>query len=312
MASHSPLSGLFDLQVNGFSGVDFQSAPALGPLRFACESLRACGMRRILATFITDSFHATVSKLVAFETHRAADPLIRETIVGYHLEGPYLSAEPGYRGAHPASEMRDPDWSEFLRFQDAANGGIRLVTLAPERGGSAEFIEAAVGQGVRISLGHTNASEVQIDEAIRAGATLCTHLGNACPQELHRHDNVIQRLLARDELIACLIPDGMHLPPGVLRNLFRAKPAGKVIFTTDAMSAAGAGPGRYRLGGLELAVGADGIVRMPGAANFAGSSLRLDEGVSQAARWLGIGLEEASHCASEVPAEALGFSSILR
>ena len=139
---------------------------------------------------------------------------------------------------------------------------------------------------------------------------MCTHLGNACPQELHRHDNVIQRLLARDELIACLIPDGIHLPPGVLRNLFRAKPAGKVIFTTDAMSAAGAGPGRYRLGGLELAVGADGIVRMPGAANFAGSSLRLDEGVEQAARWLGIGLAEASRCASEVPAEALGFSSV--
>lgn len=277
-------------------------------MRHACARLRECGMRRILATFITDTTEALLGKLSAFEHYRKVDALIRETLVGYHLEGPYLSAEPGYRGAHPAELMRDPDWREFQRLQDAAGGAIRLVTLAPERPGSDEFISNATRSGVRISLGHTDASESQIDAAIRAGATLCTHLGNGCPDLLPRHHNIIHRLLARDELTACLIPDGIHLPRAVLRNLFRAKPAGKVILTTDAMAAAGAGPGRYRLGKLEMEVGADEVVRMPGASNFAGSALRLDQGVERAARWLGIDLAAARAMAGTVPARALGFS----
>jgi N-acetylglucosamine-6-phosphate deacetylase len=299
---------LFDLQVNGFGGVDFQSLPTLAEVRHACVRLQHCGMRRILATFITDDPVALLDKLTAFEKYRAQDELIRETIVGYHLEGPYLSSESGYRGAHPAELMRDPDWEEFQRQQEAAGGTIRLVTLAPERDGSSEFIFNATQSGVRISLGHTNANEEQIDSAIKSGATICTHLGNGCPQQLHRHENVIHRLLARDELIACFIPDGIHLPPKVLRNFFRAKPSDKVILTTDAMAAAGEGPGRYRLGQLELEVGEDEVVRLPGSPYFAGSALRLDHGIVRAARWLGVELEEARRMASKVPADALGLS----
>ncbi|MEI6712318.1 MAG: N-acetylglucosamine-6-phosphate deacetylase [Verrucomicrobiota bacterium] len=301
------LDGLFDLQINGFGGVDFQSTPPLESVQHACSRLHECGMRRILATFITDDSAATQSKLKAFESYRALDPLIRETIVGYHLEGPYLSSELGYRGAHPAECMRDPDWTEFEHQQDAAGGAIRLVTLAPERKGSADFISKATSTGVRVALGHTNASDSEIDIAIQAGATLCTHLGNGCPELMPRHNNIIQRLLARDELIACLIPDGIHLPSGMLRNLFRAKPPGKVILTTDAMAAAGAGPGRYRLGRVEVEVGADEIVRMPDAPNFAGSALRLDHGVERAAQWLGIPISEAQKLAGEIPAQALGY-----
>ena len=312
LLSHSPvntppLSGLFDLQVNGFGGIDFQSESAPSALHAACLRLLECGMERILATFITDSPDALRGKLRAFEACRRQDPLLARCVVGYHLEGPYLSAETGYRGAHPAEWMKDPDWAEFESFQEAGGGLVRLVTIAPERQGSAAFMEKAVRSGVRVSLGHTNAGEADIDSAIASGATLCTHLGNGCPENLPRHHNVIQRLLARDELTACLIPDGIHLPPFVLRNLFRAKPPGKVILTTDAMSAAGAGPGRYRLGRVELEVGADQVVRMPGAPNFAGSALRLDDGVRRAARWLGIPEEEARRMASEVPALALGY-----
>ncbi|MEK0445861.1 MAG: hypothetical protein RLZZ399_1182 [Verrucomicrobiota bacterium] len=305
----SPQPDLFDLQVNGFGGVDFQSPIQLPDLRHACLALRDCGMKRILATLITDHPEAILQKLRAFESFRKQDPLIAQTIVGYHLEGPYLSAEPGYRGAHPADAMKDPDWSEFARQQEAAQGGIRLVTLAPERSGSAEFIARATASGVRISLGHTNASETQIDEAIAAGATLCTHLGNGCPAHLHRHDNVIHRLLARDELTACLIPDGIHLPPTVLKNLFRAKPAGKVILTTDAMAAAGAGPGAYRIGSIAVDVGEDRIVRMPGSPYFAGRALALHEGVANAANWLHLPLAETIPMASTIPAQALGFDT---
>ncbi len=303
----SSLTALFDLQVNGFAGVDFQRPVSPQALHAACLALRSCGMERILATLITDSQEALETKFRALEECRRQDPLARECIVGYHLEGPFLSAEPGYRGAHAPQWMRDPDWDVFASLQAAAQGAIRLVTLAPERAGSAAFIQKAVRSGVRISLGHTNASNDEISAAIAAGATLCTHLGNGCPEMLPRHENIIQRLLARDELTACFIPDGIHLPPHVLRNLIRAKPPDKVILTTDAMSAAGAAPGRYTLGALELEVGADAVVRLPGAAHFAGSALRLDHGVANAASWLQLSLEEAAKFASSVPAVLLGF-----
>ena len=302
------MSGLFDLQVNGFAGIDFQRTPGAAEVGRACARLNAHGVARILATFITDRPEALARKFAAFETMRRDDPLIRSTIVGYHLEGPYLSTEPGYCGAHPGELMKDPDLAEFSRWQDAAGGSIRLVTLAPERRRSEEFIAALTQRGVRISLGHTNADDRTIDAAIRAGATLCTHLGNGCPGELARHDNIIHRLLARDELIACLIPDGVHLPPFVLRNLFRAKPAGRVILTTDAMAAAGAPPGRHTLGALEVEVGPDGVVRLPGARNFAGSSLSLEVGVANATAWLGISPAAARELASDAPARALGFT----
>lgn len=300
----------FDLQVNGFGGVDFQRAPSLEEVRHACERLVARRTTRILATFITCESSTLHEKLRRFEDYRRQDGLIRDVIVGYHLEGPYLSAEVGYRGAHRGDLMKDPDWNELQRNQEAANGRIRLVTLAPERNGSAKFIHSAVGSGVRVALGHTNASAHEIDVAIGSGATLCTHLGNGCPAEMHRHDNIIQRLLCRDELIACLIPDGIHLPPNVLKNLYRAKPEGRVILTTDAMAAAGAGPGKYTIGELELEVAGDEVVRLPGSPNFAGSALSLDEGVCRAQRWLVVTNDAASRMASSIPATALGFDSL--
>jgi len=284
---------LFDLQINGFAGVDFQN-PALSPgdLARAIGALRAGQTHRILLTLITDELEALARKFAQIEKYRAADPVLAETICGYHLEGPFLSPEDGYRGAHPGECMRAPELAAFARLQEAAGGKIRLLTLAPEWPGSAEFIAAVVAQGVVVSLGHTNASEAQIDAAIRAGATMITHLGNGTPVILPRHDNVIQRLLSRDELTACLIPDGAHLPPFVLRNFFRAKGLGKILLTTDAMTAAGAPPGRYRLGRLEVE-SRDGFVRAPGSANLAGSCLAPAQGVANAARWLGIPTEEA-------------------
>ena len=263
-------------------------------------------MERILFTLITDRPEGVRQQLAHIESLRQRDAVAREMIVGYHLEGPYLSPMPGYHGAHPHELMRRPDPREFAEFQQAANGCIRLLTLAPELPGSSELIASARALGVVVSLGHTDANDRQIDDAIAAGASMCTHLGNGIPGQLARHDNVMQRLLARDELTACFIPDGHHLPPFALRNLFRAKPTGKVILTTDAMAAAGAGPGRYRLGRLEVEVGADGIVREPGQTNFAGSSLTLEQGVANAASWLRIPEANAWEMASTRVAELFG------
>jgi N-acetylglucosamine-6-phosphate deacetylase len=288
------LKSLFDIQVNGFAGVDFQQHDLSAvELRRAVDGLASHQTLRFFATLITDDVEALVAKFQNLERLRAADEVVAAAICGYHLEGPWLSPEPGYRGAHDARHMTPPDVRVFKRLQTAAGGNIRLLTIAPELADSVEFIRAVVGMGVQVSLGHTNASEVDIEAAIKAGARFCTHLGNGVPAELPRHDNVTQRLLARDELTAFFIPDGIHLPSYVLKNFFRAKPAGKALFTTDCMAAAGAPPGRYSLGDISLHVGADRIVRQPGKPNFAGSALCPDEGVSNVGRWLGVRPEQA-------------------
>ena len=301
-------TSLFDLQVNGFAGVDFQRADlSCGEMRRAVEALHAHETRRIFLTLISAEPDALCRQFERIERFRKSDPLIAETICGYHLEGPFLNAGDGFRGAHPAAVQRAPDLLVFERMQSAAGGNVRLLTLAPEWPGSAEFIAEVVRRGVVVSLGHTDASESEIDDAICAGATLCTHLGNGVPQMLARHDNIVQRLLARDELTACFIPDGVHLPPFALRNFFRAKPPGKAIFTTDAMAAAAGPPGRYTLGAIEVE-SRDGAVREPGCAHLAGSCLTPDRGVENAARWLGISEDEARAMFSTRAADLFGIA----
>ncbi len=310
MSAPAPLppARWFDFQVNGFAGVDFQ-APHVS--RAECEhavaGLRRHGVAAIFLTLITDTIDEHCRRLEQFEAIRAASPACAQMIAGYHIEGPWLSPEPGYRGAHPAEPMHAPSLAEFERMQVAARGQIRLVTLAPEWPGSPACIAAMTRTGVQISLGHTNANEAEIDAAIRAGARFATHVGNGTPLAQHRHDNIAQRLLARDELTACFIPDGVHLPPFTLKNFFRAKPAGKALFTTDAMAGAGMGPGRYPIGRLEVEVGADGIARQPGGGGFAGATLTPDEGVRRTAQFLGLPYATAARLWSTDAARAFGI-----
>lgn len=308
MASIPEPAPWFDLQVNGFASVDFQRDDLTAALLdHAVEALLRHGTGRILLTLITDRVDHLCRRLETIEKFRAASPRAREVIAGYHLEGPWLLPEPGFHGAHDPELMIPPEVRDLGRLESAAGGRLRLVTLAPELPGSPEIISHATSRGIRTAIGHSNASDGEIDAAIAAGLTLCTHLGNGVPNLLHRHHNIIQRLLARDELTAVFIPDGIHLPPGVLRNLVRAKPAGKVLFTTDCMAAAGAGPGAFSLGRLDLEVGADGIVREPGKENFAGSSLTMDRAVGNVRSFLGWSEQDAVAACSTGVAAALGF-----
>ena len=298
---------LFDFQVNGFGGVDFQQDGLTAEeLRRAAAALRRHETAAIFLTLTTATVDRLCRRFEGVERARSGDPELARMIVGYHLEGPWLSPEPGFRGAHPPGPMHAPSAAEFARLQEAAGGRIRLVTLAPEWPGSDECIAGLCAQGVHVSLGHTDASEAQIDAAIAAGARFATHVGNGVPLTLPRHDNVIQRLLARDELTACFIPDGIHLPPLVLRNFFRAKPAGKALFTTDAMAGAGAPPGTYTIGELTIAIGPDGIARQPGGGGFAGSTLTPDEGVRRTAAYLGLDPVAARALWSTAAARAFG------
>lgn len=308
MASDTIPGGWFDLQVNGFAGVDFQQTGlTLAEMEHVVSVLHSHGTSRILLTLITDRIEGLVVKLAEMEILRQRSRVLAKTVVGYHLEGPYLRPEPGFHGAHPPALMKAPEIPEFERMWAASGENIRLITLAPEWPGSPEFIRHVVARGIRVAIGHSDASDPEIDAAQAAGLTLCTHLGNGVPMQLDRHHNIVQRLLARDELFATFIPDGLHLPPGVLKNFVRAKPRDRVLFTTDAMSAAGAPPGRHRIGTLEVEVGADGVVRQPGKPNFAGSSLTMDQAAVRAERFLGWSPADVRAACSGRVAAYLGF-----
>ena len=224
------------------------------------------------------------------------------------MEGPYISPEDGPRGAHPREHVRPASVDDFERRQDAAGGRIVLVTLAPETPGAVPLIERLVSRGVCAAIGHTAASPRQIADAIAAGATLSTHLGNGCASVLPRHPNVIWEQLASDALHASLIVDGHHLPASTVRALVRAKGAERTILVTDATAAAGSAPGRYRIGAVEGELGADGRVSLPGTPFLAGSSLTLDRAVANTARFTGLSIDAVIPMASTIPARLLGMS----
>jgi N-acetylglucosamine-6-phosphate deacetylase len=296
--------GLFDLQVNGFGGIDF-NAPDLtaDSLSLALERMRAVGVTRSLPTLITSSLdHFAASARVITSVADAA-------IAGIHMEGPYISPDDGPRGAHERVHVRAASNDDFDRRQDAAGGRIVLVTLAPEVPGALSLIEYLVANGVRVAIGHTAATPEQIADAIAAGATLSTHLGNGCSSVLPRHPNVIWEQLAADRLVASLIVDGHHLPPATVKAMVRAKGADRTILVTDAMAAAGSAPGRYRIGAVEGELGADGRVSLAGTPFLAGSSLTLDRAIANTVRFTGLPIDAVIPMASSIPAAYLGTTT---
>jgi N-acetylglucosamine-6-phosphate deacetylase len=296
------LPGLVDLQVNGFMGVDFGD-PRLDPdhVLAAVAAIGKTGVTRFLPTLITSSletFSACARALV-----RSGHP----AIAGIHMEGPYISPEAGPRGAHPAALVRPAAVDDFERRQQAAEGHIRLVTLAPEVPGALPLIEHLVGSRIRVAIGHTAATGTQIADAVSAGATLSTHLGNGCAQSLPRHPNLIWEQLGEDRLLASFVVDGHHLPPATVRSMIRAKTPRRTVLVTDAIAAAGMPPGRYTLGGQEVELDPAGRVAAPGAPNLAGSALRLHVAIANTVRFTGLPLEEVVAMASTRPAEYLGI-----
>jgi N-acetylglucosamine-6-phosphate deacetylase len=300
------LPGLFDLQVNGFGGVDF-NGPDLSEdaVDEALARMRSTGVTRCLPTLITSSFDRFAASA------RVIARVSSASIVGIHMEGPYLSPVDGARGAHPLSHVAPARIDDFKRRQDAAQGRIVLVTLAPEVAGAQALIEYLTGVGVRVAIGHTAASPPQLRDAIAAGATLATHLGNGCAEMLPRHPNVIWELLAADAVFASLIADGHHLPASTVKAMVRAKGAARTILVTDAIAAAGcdrtAPAGRrFAIGDVACELGEDGRVSLPGTRYLAGSSLTLDRAIANTVRFSGLPLETVVPMASTIPAAYLG------
>ncbi len=272
---------LWDIQHNGRGGVAF-SDPNLtvDQVRSIVGTLPETGVGRFCPTLITASPEAMMHGVRTLAAACAMDPLVDAIIAGIHLEGPSISGVDGYRGAHPIEHVRDPDWSEFDRLQEARGGRIALVTLAPERDGAIEFIRRTKEAGVTIALGHTAADGPTIAAAVEAGATLSTHLGNGIATPLPRHPNPIWLQGGEDRLSASFIADLSHLDACTLRVLARAKGPDRTILVSDLGPLAGCRPGVY--GPWE--VRPDGRIVVAGTAYLAGANVDLVDCLGQFAR----------------------------
>ncbi|MEK7676226.1 MAG: N-acetylglucosamine-6-phosphate deacetylase [Verrucomicrobiota bacterium] len=301
---------LVDLQVNGFGGIDFQQDHLTeDDLHVATRGLHQSGCGRYLLTLITDEWPKLMARLSHLRSLRSRSAWLHSAIAGWHIEGPFLSAEPGFCGAHDPAVMIDPTPAHIQELREITGSDPVLLTVAPERPGSLEAIALAVSLGIRVSLGHTNAPAAVLQQAVGAGARGFTHLGNACPKELDRQDNILWRVFETAGLTVGLIADGIHVSPAFFRLAHGVIGKESIYYTTDAMAAAGALPGRYTIGRLEVEVGADQVVRQPGKTNFAGSALRPIEGVFRAAQMLNSPWQEVWDRFARQPAEFMALPS---
>ena len=245
-----------DLQVNGAYGIDFNN-DALTPdgFEFACAKLHESGVVGFLATIITDSVDTMCGRIQKIVRMVDAKPELRQLVRGIHVEGPFLSDQSGYYGTHPQQHIQRANERDAMRLLDAGQGFVRLLTLAPEQDPDCKIISKLCKEKVLVFAGHTDASFQSLDRAIDSGLVGFTHLGNGCVQQVDRHDNIIQRVLAlRDRLYITLIGDGIHLPGWLLQSWLGMIPIERSIIISDSMSAAGMPPGEYKIGSQNILV----------------------------------------------------------
>jgi N-acetylglucosamine-6-phosphate deacetylase len=293
----------WDIQLNGRWGHSF-SSPEL-TVEQVVSIVRAqvsLGTAHLCPTLITAPPAQMLHGVRTIAAACDADQETARRVLGIHLEGPFLSHREGYRGAHPADAVRDPDIDLFEELQDASGGRIVLVTLAPERPGALELIARARRSGVIIALGHTAADGPTILDAVAAGAKLSTHLGNGIGAELVRHPNPIWHQAANDSLFASLIADGDHLDCATLRVLARAKGPELVILISDASPLAGLPEGTY--GPWE--VDPSGRILLAGTPYLAGSNRTLATGVRNLMAAAGWPIDQVLGTVTRNPALLLG------
>ncbi len=296
------LPAFFDIHVHGAASFDFMRANA-AEIDAVGRFLATKGVAYYLPTTLTGPLDTTLRALetLAAAIHRQT-PLDVAKPLGINLEGPFLC--PAKRGAHPLDQLRAPSIELLSRYQEAAAGQIRLITIAPEMPGALEVIAYAAAQGIRVSLGHSNATAAQTEAAIAAGAVSATHTFNAMRALDHREPGIAGTVLDRDDLFAEAIVDGVHVHPALVRLWFRSKGAERAILITDGMSATGMGDGTFMLGDLSVEV-RDGICLSHGV--LAGSVLTLDRAVANLREMAGTALPVAVRLASRNPARMLGL-----
>jgi N-acetylglucosamine-6-phosphate deacetylase len=298
-------AGFVDLQINGLRGVDFNAAPFWEIVR-AVKANFKYGVTYLSPTIITADSRAMRRAIRQIAAAKRLDPQVAKAILGIHVEGPFISSMDGPLGAHPREHVRLPNYEEYLKWQKISSGLVRIITLAPELPGAIEFIRKITLENVVAGLGHTDSKEEEVDKAISVGAKIGVHVWNADHPNIPKKDpGHIGEILARDELFASFIVDGIHIPKNMVAISLRAKGLDKSVLITDAMAAAGMPDGKYRLGGKEVEVNRG--IAQDSSGRLAGSTLTMDKAIANVIRFTGITLEDAIRLATLNPATVLGL-----
>lgn len=295
--------GFVDMHVHGGGGASFDTGTADAAATVAAAHL-AHGTTSMAASLVTDTRDAMVRSV-----RELALAVQDGVLAGVHLEGPWLS--PNRSGAHQPGSLAEPDPASVEALLAAGDGAVRMVTLAPELTGGIDAVRCITAAGAVAAIGHTDATYDVAREALDAGASVGTHLFNAMRGLHHREPGPVGALLESEADVE-LIADGVHLHPAVLRTAFAAKP-GRCVLVTDAMAAAGAADGDYRLGPMAIEV-RDGVARLADDGSrqgaIAGSTLTMDAAVRYAVRVARLPLLDVVHAASTAPARVLGLDSV--
>jgi N-acetylglucosamine-6-phosphate deacetylase len=292
--------GFVDSHVHGGGGASFDSADPEEALRVVAAH-RAHGTTTMVASLVTDSIEGLAGSM------RELAPLVDDGhLAGLHLEGPWLS--PTHAGAHDPGLLVEPTPAAVDTLLGAAQGRLRMVTMAPELPGGLDAVRALTAAGVVAAVGHTDATYDQTRAALDAGATVGTHLFNAMRGLHHREPGPVAALLEHPDAFVELIADGVHLHPAVLRLAATRKPH-LAVFVTDAMAAAAAGDGDYELGPLSVQV-RDGVARLVSNGAIAGSTLTMASAVRFAVGSVGLPIEDAVRAATTTPATMLGLERV--
>ena len=291
--------GFIDNQVNGYKNVDFMGDDlTVDKIVDTVKEFWKQGVSTFFPVLITGSRENITNNLKIFvEAQKNAE--ISSTILGFHIEGPYISPQDGFRGAHPLEYVRLPDWDEFQEFIEAANGKIIQVTLAPEVEGAIPFIKNCVKRGIVVALGHHNGSAEDIKKAVDAGAVLSTHLGNGCARNIDRAFNPLWPQLAEERLKVQLICDGFHLQPEQVKTFFLVKGKDSIILTSDIVHFAGLPPGIYDYYGEKVEVTKEGMVVNPETKTFAGATMPLLRGIENMVKFSGCSISESVNMATK-------------
>ena len=294
-ASSRIVPGLLDIQLNGAFGDDFADPAAdLGRIGRGLPRFGVTGFVPTIVTSAVDVYAAALANLRRPPEASEARPL------GTHLEGPFISSR--HPGTHDPALLRAPDIREAGAWLEA--GDVRCVTLAPELPGALPLISFLAGCGVRVSMGHTDATWAEAEAAVAAGATQATHLFNAMRPLHHRDPGLVGFVLAT-HLPAGVIADGHHLAFETLRLVARAKGPDELVLVTDGLSGLGLPPGRYRLAGREyVSDGTSG--RLPDG-TLSGSLLPLNRALRNLVDLVGLAPADAVRMATLNPARVLGL-----
>lgn len=289
-------------------GVDFSDQDlTLEDMKIVTRALWRTGITSYYPTVISNS-DENLKHSFRLLSEFIKDKSINNSIPGFHLEGPYISPKPGFRGAHLEKYIHEPDWNEFLHYQGITGGKIKLITVAPELEGAIPFIRKCVRYGMIVSLGHHNGTSEIIQYAVDAGAFLSTHLGNGCANMINRHYNPLWPQLSNDELSISIISDGAHLTIDELRTFHKVKGSNQTILVSDALDLAGMPPGEYIRGERKVILTPE-VIKYPAEDVLAGAASPLKKCVVNMMHFTNCSLEDAVKMASTNPAGLMGLQT---